>query len=99
MEVSIEELMSITLINTSRQWMLCNPITTQVFKKVSRDFVLCYRDTSDFPSTLLNRIVAWMDAYLRAQSLKHKLTTNQVMRYQQLHATRADFQKLYLVSI
>ena len=34
-------------------------------------------------------------AYLRVQSLKLKLATNQVIKYQQLHATRADIQKLY----
>jgi len=48
---------------------------------------------------LLNRIAAWIDASVRAQSLKHKLTTNQVMQYQQLDATREVIQKRYLVSI
>ena len=53
----------------------------------------------DSGTTLLNKIAASTDAYLPAQSLKHKLTTNHVMKYQQLHAKGADIQRPYLVSI
>ena len=76
--------------------MLCHPIIE--CKESSLYTILSVEGKmSDSPTTLLNKIAASTDAYLRAQSLKHKLNTDHVIKYQQLHAKHADTQKLYLV--
>ena len=77
-------------MNTSREWMLSHPIIE--FQKL---FVLGEGEVFDSHTALLNRIASWIDAYVRAQSLQHKLTYNQVMKYQQLHTTRAAIRSLY----